>query len=166
MSYILGAALAGSPRGIAGHSTRMQVHFAPAHAPYENIPMPTAYEFIKLGMNVQQLRSLSSVSIFLGTSLVEFTHLEENQPDKRCSVRKTVELLRAVLAQLDDFGFTRTLAAMQPLEPMRKEMEEALSRVPQQESLTLRDHFADKIVEHMKNVMIVLKEEASARQTS
>jgi hypothetical protein len=125
--------------------------------------MPTAYEFIKLGMNLQQLRSTASASIFLGTSLVEFQNLEENQPLVRCSVRKTVENLRAVLAQLDEFGFTRTLEAMAPLEPMRAEMEQALSQAPPGDELMLRDHFADKIVEHIKYVQVVLKEEASQR---
>ena len=100
--------------------------------------MPTAYEFIKLGQNVAQLRSIASQSIFLGTSLVEFANLEENQPGVRCTVKKTVDTLRAVLAQLDDFGFTRTLAAMAPLEPMRTEMEEALTQAPPGDELSPR----------------------------
>ena len=125
--------------------------------------MPTAYEFIKLGMNVQQLRSIASASIFLGTSLVEFPNLEENQPAVRCSVRKTVELLRSVRLQLEEFGFTRTIQAMAALEPMRTEMEQALSQAPPQDELMLRDHFANALVEHMKHVQIVLKEEASQR---
>ncbi len=124
--------------------------------------MPTSYELIKLGMNLQHLRSIASNSIFLGTSLVEFTHLEENQPAVRYSVRKTVELLRSVVLQLQEFGYTRTLQALAPLEPMRVEMEQALAQAPPGDELTLRDHFADRIVAHMKDVLVVLKEEASA----
>lgn len=123
--------------------------------------MPNPYEYIKLGMNLQHLRSIASNSIFLGTSLVEFTHLEENQPAVRCSVRKTVELMRSVVVQLQEFGFTRTLQAMLPLEPMRAEMEQALAQAPAGDELFLRDHFADRIVAHMKDVLVVLKEEAS-----
>lgn len=123
--------------------------------------MPTSYELIKLGMNLQQLRSIASNSIFLGTSLVEFTHLEENQPAVRCSVRKTVELLRSVRVQLEEFGFTRTLQAMEPLAPMQAEMEQALSQAPRGDELSLRDHFADRLVAHMKDVLVVLKQESS-----
>jgi hypothetical protein len=123
--------------------------------------MPTAYEFIKLGMNLQHLRSIASSSIFLGTSLVEFPNLDANQPQIRCSVKKTVELLRSVLLQLDEFGFHRAREAMAPLEPMRAEMEKALSQAPQGDELILRDHFANVLIEHVKNVMVVLKEEAS-----
>jgi hypothetical protein len=123
--------------------------------------MPTPYEYIKLGMNVQQLRSIASTSIFLGTSLVEFQNLEENQPNVRCSVRKTVDLLKAVKIQLEEFGFTRTLEALKPIEPMQQEMEQALSHAPGGDELILRDAFANNLVGHIKNVLIVLKEEAS-----
>jgi hypothetical protein len=125
--------------------------------------MPTAYEFIKLGMNLQQLRSIASTSIFLGTSIVEFENLEENQPNVRCSVRKTVDLLKAVRIQLDEFGFTRSLEALQPIEPMQAEMEQALTQAPPGDELILRDPFANHLVGHIKNVLVVLKEEASQR---
>jgi hypothetical protein len=125
--------------------------------------MPTAYEYIKLGMNVQQLRSIASTSIFLGTSLVEFENLEENQPAVRCSVYKTVNLLKAVKVQLEEFGFTRTLEMLQPIEPMQQEMEQALGHAPPGDELILRDAFANTLVGHIKNVLLVLKEEAGEK---
>ena len=60
------------------------------------LPQRSLYEFIKLGMNLQHLRSIASVSIIPATSLVAFPNLEENQPGVRCSVRKTVELIKSV----------------------------------------------------------------------
>jgi hypothetical protein len=128
--------------------------------------MPTAYELIKLGMNLQHLRSTASTSIFLGTSLVEFANLEENQPAVRCSVRKTVELLTAIRAQLQAFGFARSIEALAPLAPMQAEMEEALQHAPPGDDLILRDPFADKLVEHVKQLMVVVKEEGSAIELS
>ena len=119
------------------------------------------YQILKLGMNLQHLRSIASVSIIPATSLVAFPNLEENQPAVRCSVRKTVELLRAVRIQLEELGLSKTVAAMEPLEPMQKEMEEALAQAPQGGDLILRDQFANTLVEHVKNVMLVLKEESS-----
>lgn len=121
------------------------------------------YQILKLGMNLQHLRSIASVSIIPATSLVAFPNLEENQPASRCSVRKTVELIRAVRIQLEELGLASTLAAMEPLEPMQKEMEEALSQAPEGGDLILRDHFANTIVDHIKNVLLVLKEEAGAK---
>jgi hypothetical protein len=120
------------------------------------------YQILKLGMNLQHLRSIASVSIIPATSLVAFPNLEENQPAMRCSVRKTVELIRAVGIQLEELGLTKTLAALEPLEPMQKEMQEALSQAPAGGDLILRDHFANTIVEHVKNALLVLKEEAGA----
>jgi hypothetical protein len=78
-------------------------------------------------------------------------------------VKKTVDLLKAVRAQLDDFGFSQSLAALAPLAPMQKEMETALSQAPRGDDLTLRDHFANLLVEHVKNLILVVKDEASGK---
>lgn len=126
------------------------------------MPQRSLYEFIKLGMNLQHLRSIASVSIIPATSLVAFPNLEENQPGVRCSVRKTVELIKSVRIQLEGFGFSRTLAAMQPLEPMLRDMEQALASAGGQD-LILRDPFANDLVGHIKNLLVVLKEETGGR---
>ena len=39
------------------------------------MPQRSLYEFIKLGMNLQHLRSIASVSIIPATSLVAFPNL-------------------------------------------------------------------------------------------
>ncbi len=120
------------------------------------------YEIVKLGMNLQALRDIASVSIIPGTSLVAFPNLEENQPVARCSVRKTVDLLKVVRLQITDMGFRATLDAMAPLSPMQAEMEAALAQ-SQGQDLILNDHFADKLIGHVKNLIVLLKEEGSAK---
>lgn len=122
----------------------------------------SVYEFIKLGMNLQALRSIASVSIIPATSLVAFPNLEENQPALRCSVKKTVDLLKIVRVQLTEMGFRAALDAMAPLAPMQAEMEVALAQAPQGQDLILNDHFADKLITHVKNLAVLLKEEGSA----
>ncbi|HTN76232.1 MAG TPA: hypothetical protein VL096_13335 [Pirellulaceae bacterium] len=124
---------------------------------------PSLYEFIKLGMNLQHLRSIATVSIIPTTSLVAFPELDANQPGTRCSVRKTVELLKTVRVQLNAFGLTETVAAFAPLDPMQAEMEAALAKAAPGDDLILRDPFANRLVGHIKNLLVILKEETSAR---
>src|SRR5690349_4302497 len=97
------------------------------------------YEFIKLGINLKQLRDIATASILPTASLAAFPNLEENQPLQRCSVRKTVELLKTIRVQLTEFGLTGTLAALDPLVPMQAEMETALAQAPPGDNLILRD---------------------------
>jgi hypothetical protein len=119
----------------------------------------TNYQYVKLGMNLEYLRGLNSVSILLATSLVAFPHLMENLPAQRYSVSKLVEVLRSLLIQLEEMGLTQTLAAAANFRPMLAEMEAYLGQTPNPQSAILQDHFANKLAQVAKQVALVLKQE-------
>ncbi len=119
------------------------------------------YQFVKLGMNLEYLRGIASVSIMQATSLAEFPAILDNQPESRFRVANVVNIIRALLIQLETLGLTESRAAAAPLEPLLKEMETALAGSPYPQTVTLRDHFAEKLIAHAKNVSLAVKEEAS-----
>jgi len=123
---------------------------------------PTAYQYVKLGMNLEYVRSINSVSILLGTSLVAFPHLMENLPGNRCSVEKVIEVLRSLLIQLEEMGLTRTLAEAAAFRPMLARMEAYASQMRDPAGAILQDHFADKLVDVAKRVTFVLKQELAS----
>ncbi|OHB80460.1 MAG: hypothetical protein A2W31_16735 [Planctomycetes bacterium RBG_16_64_10] len=127
---------------------------------------PTAYQYVKLGMNLEYVRSIHSASILLGTSLVAFPHLMENLPGNRCSVERIIEVLRSLLIQLDEMGFTRTLAEAAAFRPMLARMEAYVSQTRDPAGTILQDHFADDLVDIAKRVTAVLKQELAAPTAS
>ena len=122
------------------------------------------FQLAKLGAHVEYLRGIASVSIIPATSLVEFPQLMNNQPETRFAVTKVVETIRAMLMQLENLELTESLAAAVPLRPMVEEMEQALNASPNKNGVTLRDHFAERIVGHARLIGLALKQELSSRQ--
>lgn len=120
---------------------------------------PTAYQYVKLGMNLEYLRGINSVSILLGTSLVAFPHLMENLPAQRYGVLKVVELLRSVLIQLEELGLKQSLDAAAGFRSMLAEMEAFLAQTPQPAGAILQDHFANKLAGLAKQVALAVKQE-------
>ena len=127
------------------------------------MPATPLYQYVKLGMHVEYLRGIASVSIIPATSLVAFPNVMSNQPESRYSVAKVVEASRALLLQLESLGLKETLAAAAPLVPMVEEMEQALKAAPNRNAVTLRDHFAERLVEIAKVVGLALKQETGSR---
>lgn len=123
----------------------------------------TFYQYVKLGMNLEYLRGIASISIIPATSLVAFPRVMDNQPETRFRVQMVVNTLKAILAQLEDLELTESRTAAAVWEPMLKEMEEALASTPQPQTITLRDHFAEQLVAHANNVSLAVKEETSKR---
>ena len=125
----------------------------------------TLYQYIKLGMNLEYLNGISTVSILLGTSMVAFPNLTGNLPGLRYSVKNVIETLRSLLAQRGDLGLERSLAAAAPVQPMLQEMEKFMSQVPpqQQPQITLQDGFADRLVAIARQLSLVVRQEASER---
>lgn len=122
------------------------------------------FQLTKLGAHVEYLRGIASVSIIPATSLVEFPQVMSNQPETRYCVAKVVETIRALLTQLEALELPEALAAATPLRPMVEEMEQALVAAPNRNGVTLRDHFAERIVGHARLIGLALKQELSSRQ--
>ncbi|MFN0021834.1 MAG: hypothetical protein ACKVP0_26610 [Pirellulaceae bacterium] len=122
------------------------------------------FQLAKLGAHVEYLRGIASVSIIPATSLVEFPQVMANQPETRFCVAKVVETIRALLLQLEEMQLTEAQAAAAPLCPMVQEMEQALAGAPNRNAITLRDHFAERIVGHARLIGLALRQELSSRQ--
>ena len=122
------------------------------------------FQLAKLGAHVEYLKGIASVSIIPATSLVEFPQVMENQPETRFRVAKVVETIRALLLQLEALKLPEAQAAAAPLCPMVQEMEQALGASPNKDGVTLRDHFAERIVGHARLIGLALKQELSGRQ--
>ena len=125
----------------------------------------TLYQFAKLGMHMEYLRGIASVSIIPGTSLVAWPSLMDNQPGTRYAVKNVVEAIRAVKIQLESLGLTATLEqAKASWDSMLADMEAALAQAPQPQSVILRDEFANALIDQVKIVSQALKEETSSRE--
>ena len=122
------------------------------------------FQLTKLGAHVEYLRGIASVSIIPATSLVEFPQVMANQPETRFCVAKVVETIRALLLQLEEMKLPEAQGAAAPLVPLVEEMEQALAGAPNRNAVTLRDHFAERIVGHARLIGLALKQELSTRQ--
>ena len=87
-----------------------------------------------------------------------------NQPETRFCVAKVVETIRSLLLQLEELQLPEAHAAAAPLCPMVQEMEQALAGAPNRNAITLRDHFAERIVGHARLIGLALRQELSSRQ--
>jgi hypothetical protein len=58
---------------------------------------PTAYQYVKLGANLEFLRGISTVSVMQTTSLAAWPSLLENLPARRYSAIRIVEAVKALL---------------------------------------------------------------------
>ena len=123
----------------------------------------TLYQYVRLGMNLEYLRGIATVSIMQSGSMAEFPQLMANLPAQRYNVLTVVGAIKALLMQLETLGLTESAAAAEPLKPMCAEMEQALAQVRIQSDLTLRDHFADKLVVIAKTVSLAVKEETAKK---
>jgi hypothetical protein len=126
----------------------------------------TAYQYVKLGSNLEYLRGISSVSIMQTGSLAAFPNLLENLPPTRYSVKHTVEVIRSLLVQLEEMQLKKSLETAEHFRPMLQQMEEYLSQTPNPDTAFLQDHFADRLVAITKAVAMVVKPELAEKTVS
>ncbi len=126
------------------------------------MPQPTPYQYVKLGSNLEFLRGVCSVAMMQTTSLAGFPHLMANLPAGHYSVVRVVEAAKAVLIQLEELKFEKSLAAAEPFRAMLHEMEGYLGQAKTPHGAYLNDPFAERLVELSKEVTAVLKQELAA----
>ena len=120
----------------------------------------TSYQFVKLGMNLEYLRGISSTSLTLTTGLVAFPELAENLPAERFAAPKVVAVLKSLLIQLEEMQLQRTLAAAAEFRPMLAQVEAYIGQNPTiPEPIVLQDGFANRLVSLAKQVSLTLKQE-------
>ena len=126
---------------------------------------PTKYQYVKLGMNLEYLRGISSASVALTSSLKQFPDLAENLPSRRFEVAKVVPVLRSLLIQLEDMQLEDALAAAAEFRPLLTAIEAFVNQNPEAGAIVLQDGFADKLVRVAKQVSLVLKQELSSQSS-
>jgi hypothetical protein len=118
---------------------------------------PTNCQYVKLGMNLEYLRGISSTSILLGTSLVAFPELMENLPAQRFAATKVVAVLKSLLIQLEEMRLQQTLTAAAEFRPMLAQVEAYISQQPNPGAIVLQDGFANRLASVAKQVSLALK---------
>ena len=124
---------------------------------------PTAYQYAKLGSNLEFLRGICSVSLMQTTSLVAFPNLIGNLPAQRYSVQRVVEVLKSVLIQLEEMDLKASLEIAEHYRPMLNEMDNYLGQTTNPETAFLLDHFADRLVEISKHLGVALKQDLGTK---
>jgi hypothetical protein len=120
---------------------------------------PTAYQYAKLGSNLEYVRGISSVSLMQTTSLVAFPNLLENLPAQRFNVQHVVEAVKSTLILLEEMKLEKSLEVAANFRPMLQQMEEYLASNPNPQTAFLQDHFANTLVAIAKQVAMVMKPE-------
>lgn len=113
---------------------------------------PTAYQYVKLGANLEFLRGVATASVMQTTSLAAFPNLMENLSATRYSVMRVANVVKALLIQLHEMGLQESLKTAGPFLPLVKEMEDYLVRAPTPQLAFLNDQFAERLVGLAKQV--------------
>ena len=99
-------------------------------------------------------------------SLVAFPRLVANLPPNRYPVIKVVEVIKALLVQLEALGLSQTLAEAQQFRPLLEQMETYLGQTSASSESFMNDSFADKLVFFANELLLTLKKEASAKNVA
>ena len=63
----------------------------------ESMAQPSAYQYVKLGANLEFLRGIATASVMQTTSLAAFPELMGNLAPRRISVLQVVNVLKSLL---------------------------------------------------------------------
>jgi hypothetical protein len=127
----------------------------------ENTSMtqPTAYQYVKLGLNLEFLRGIATASVMQTTSLAAFPRLMENLSARRYSVMQVVTALKALLVQLEEMGLAESLRVAEPFRPMVKEMDEYLASQANPQLAYVTDPFAERLIALSREVAAAVRSE-------
>jgi hypothetical protein len=125
---------------------------------------PTAYQYVKLGSNLEFLRGISTASVMQTASLAGAANLVNNMSPRRYSVVNVVNALKSLLVQLNEMGLPQSLKVAEPLRPMLAQMEVYLSAQPNPHNATVTDPFADRLVAIAVQVAISVRTELGMRR--
>lgn len=122
----------------------------------------TAYQYVRLGSNLEFLRGLATVSVIQTTSLAAFPNLMDNLSARRYSVMQVVNVIKSLLVQLEEMGLAQSLRVADAFRPMLAEMEQYLARQPKPELAHLTDEFAERLVVLSKQLGSAVRGELAA----
>ena len=125
------------------------------------MPQPTAYQYVKLGSHLEFLRGIATASVMQTTSLAAFPELMGNLARRRYSVLQVVNVLKALLVQLEEMGLAESLRTAETFRPMLAEMEDFLGRQAKPEVAQLNDGFAERLIGLAKQLGTAVRSDLS-----
>ncbi len=125
------------------------------------MPMPTGYQYAKLGSNLEYLRGICSATLAETIGLDKFPDVKENLPPRRYAVANVVEVLRSLLVQLGELQLPLSSQAARPFQPMLTEMEEFLAQSASPRTSYLNDAFAQRLIVVAKQVILAARRDLS-----
>jgi hypothetical protein len=114
---------------------------------------------LKLGIHLEYLRGINSISAATQNDVRSFPYLLENQTALRYGAQKVVAVIQSLLALLEHMKLTKSLEAANDFRPMVAEVEEFLKTAPDPAAVTLLDHFANSLVRIAENVVTEVRQE-------
>ena len=123
-------------------------------------PIPTE-EAIRLGMLIEYLRGISSVSVTATTILDDLPELNANFAGNRYRVVDVAEVVEEVIDTLEKFECEETLAVLGDLGEKLGEMKEYLASTESADDAFLLNPFANDIISIANQIGDTILEEAA-----
>jgi hypothetical protein len=114
---------------------------------------------LKLGLHLEYLRGINSISAATQADVRHLPFLLENQTALRYGAKKVVAVLRSLLEQLERLKWPKSLEAAAEFRPMLAEVDAFLKTSLDPETVTLLDHFANSLVRIAENVLAEVRKE-------
>ncbi len=118
-----------------------------------------ASQYLKLGINIEYLRGITSITSEARSPLLDVPYIFENQTGRRYSAIKVVAVLKSLLAILEELDLKKALDAAAEFRIMLAEVETYLGKHPNPPIVTLQDPFANTLVEVAERVLIAVRED-------
>jgi len=120
---------------------------------------PTPSDCLKIGLHLEYLRGINSVSAVTRNDVSQLPYLLENQTSLRYGAQKVVAVLKSLLDLLEKRNWPKALEAAKEFRPMLAEIEAFLKKSAEPASVTLLDHFANNLVRIAENVLVEARKE-------
>jgi len=120
---------------------------------------PAPADCLKIGLHLEYLRGINSVSAATRNDVGQFPYLLENQTALRYGAQKVVAVLKSLLDLLEKMKWQKALEAAKEFRPMLAEVETFLKKSAEPETVTLLDHFSNNLVRIAENVLAEVRKE-------
>ena len=118
-----------------------------------------ASQYLKLGIHLEYLRGITSITTEARANLRDVPALFENQTGRRYSAIKVVAVLKSLLALLEELDLKKSLVAVAEFRVMLAEIETYLGKHPNAPIVTLQDPFANTLVDVAERVLVAVRED-------
>jgi hypothetical protein len=116
-------------------------------------------DYLKLGLHLEFLRGMNSFSARTQNDIGQFPYLLDNQAPLRFTAPRIIPVVKSLLQLLERLRLTKSLEIAGQFRPMIAEVEAFIANNPNPESVTLHDHFAEKMIGIAEEVLAEVRKE-------